>query len=197
MLSTPTHVIAYHNGMEQGKWLKKSLKRTELYGKTLALLGIGNIATKVAERAKAFGMNVVAYDKYISSSPVAQMMPTLEETVKYADFISIHMPLTDETKSMLNMDLFKKMEHNPVIINTARALIVDAKDMVEALDKGIITWYCSDVYPTDPPADDYPILKATNVTLTPHCGANTKENMLRIGEEALSIIKELKDGGKI
>lgn len=197
MLSTPTHILAYHNGMKEGKWLKKSIKRTELYGKTLALLGIGNIATKVAERAIAFGMKVVAYDKYVSSSPVAQMKESVEEAVKNADYISIHMPLTDETRDMFNMNLFNKMENHPVIINTARALIVKTDDMVEALEKGIITWYCTDVYPTDPPTEDYALLKAEKVTLTPHVGANTKENMLRIGEEAVATIQELIKGGKL
>ncbi len=196
MLSAPNHIVEYHNGMKNGEWLK-SIKRTELYGKTLGLLGIGNIATKVAERAKAFGMNVVAYDKYVSSSNVATLVPTVEDAVKDADYISIHMPLTDETKGMFNEKLFSIMTKKPVIINAARGLIVHADAMVKALDEGKVTWYCADVYPNDPPAADYPILKADHVTLTPHAGANSVENLLRIGDEIVATITALKDEGKL
>lgn len=196
MLSAPNHIITYHNGMKNGEWLK-NIKRTELYGKTLGLLGIGNIATKVAERAKAFGMNVVAYDKYVSSSAVATLVPTVEDAVKDADYISIHMPLTDETRNMFNADLFAKMNRKPVIINAARGAIVNADDMVKALDDGQVTCYCADVYPNDPPAPDYPLLKSDKVILTPHVGANSKENLLRIGDEIVATIKDLKDNGKI
>lgn len=196
MLSAPNHICEYDNGMKNGQWLK-TIKRTELYGKTLGLLGIGNIATKVAERAKAFGMSVVAYDKYVSSSQVATLVPSVEEAVKDADYISIHMPLTDETKDMFNEKLFSIMTKKPVIINAARGAIVNAEDMVKALDEGQVSWYCADVYPNDPPAEDYPILKAQHVTLTPHVGANSKENLLRIGDEIVATINDLKANGKI
>ncbi len=196
MLSAPNHICEYHNGMKNGEWLK-NIKRTELYGKTLGLLGIGNIASKVAERAKAFGMKVVAYDKYVSQSPVATLVPSVEEAVKDADYISIHMPLTDETRNMFNKDLFAKMTKKPVIVNAARGLIVNAEDMVKALEEGQVSWYCADVYPNDPPAQDYPILKADHVTLTPHVGANSKENLLRIGEEIIDTINALKAEGKL
>ena len=196
MLCAPNNIITYHNGMKNGQWLK-NIKRTELYGKTLGLLGIGNIATKVAERAKAFGMNVVAYDKYVSSSAVATLVPTVEDAVKDADYISIHMPLTDETRDMFNAKLFDVMTKKPVIINAARGAIVNAEDMVKALDEGKVSCYCADVYPTDPPEPDYPILKSDKVILTPHVGANSKENLLRIGDELIATIKDLKDNGKI
>lgn len=196
MLSTPNNLVAYHNGMKSGQWLK-DMKRTELYGKTLCLFGIGNIASKVAERAKAFGMTVVAFDKYVKSSPVATMVATAEEGVAHADYISLHLPLTDETRGVVNKALISHCTKKPVVINTGRAQCVDADDMVEALANGSVSWYCTDVYPNDPPADDYPILKAERVTLTPHAGANSVENLGRIGEEVFEIISELKQGGKI
>ena len=142
MLDVPNRIEEYDLGMKSGQWLKK-LKRTELYGKTLGLLGIGNIATKVAERAKAFGMNVVAYDKYVTSSAVATLVPTVEDAVKDADYISIHMPLTDETRGMFNEKLFSIMTKKPVIVNAARGLIIDADAMVKALDNGQVSWYLS------------------------------------------------------
>ncbi len=196
MLSAPNHITTYDNGMKSGQWLK-NIKRTELYGKTLGLLGIGNIATKVAERAKAFGMKVVAYDKYVSKSDAAELVPTIEDAVINSDYISIHMPLTDETRDMFNAKLFAKLNRKPVIVNAARGAIVNAEDMVKALDEGQVSWYCADVYPSDPPAEDYPLLKSDKVTLTPHVGANSVENLLRIGDEIVETIKGLKAEGKL
>lgn len=194
MVSVPNNVVYYDNTMKAGEWNKKT-KRTELYGKTLALLGIGNIATKVAERAKAFGMNVVAYDKYVSSSPVATMM-SLEDAVKNADYISMHLPYTPETDKMINKDLIAKMEKKPVIINTGRGKCVDDEAIVEALENGSVSWFCTDVYYSEPPEKDTnPLFKAKNITFTPHVGANTNENLLRIGEEVYQTIdKYVKEG---
>ncbi|NCB02129.1 MAG: hydroxyacid dehydrogenase [Spirochaetia bacterium] len=194
MLSVPNHLIEVHDGMKAGQWLK-STKRTELYGKTLALLGIGNIATMVGIRAAAFGMKVVAYDKYVTTSPVAEMKNSIEEAVRDADYISMHLPLTEETKDLIDADLIKNMLRKPVIINTGRGGCVDAEAIKAALEEGTISHYAADVYPCDPPNVEYPILKTDHVTLTPHFGANSEENLLRIGNEAVSIIEELIAGG--
>ncbi|HLW21715.1 MAG TPA: NAD(P)-dependent oxidoreductase [Sphaerochaetaceae bacterium] len=196
MISVPTNLIEVHNGMKRGEWLKK-MRRTELYGKTLALIGMGNIATKLAERAVAFGMRVVAYDKYVKGSPIATMMESPEEAVQDADYISLHLPLTDETKGLVCYRLIDACNKAPVLINTGRGLCVDADCVVKALREGKLSWYATDVYPSDPPAADYPLLKCDRVTLTPHIGANSEENLLRIGEEVLYIIDELVKGGKL
>ncbi len=195
MISVPNHIIQAHNGMKEGKWLKKEIKRTELYGKTLCLGGIGNIAGKVAERAAAFGMKVVAYDKYVSESPLADMKPSFKEAAAEADYISLHLPLTAETKGIFNQEIINACPKKPVVINTGRGPCVDAEDMAAALRDGRISWYAADVWPSDPPADDYPILSAPNVTMTPHIGAGSAENLLRIGDEAYAIIKNALNGG--
>lgn len=197
MLSVPCNLELYNQGMKRGEWLK-STKRTELYGKTLGLLGIGNIATKVAERAKAFGMKVVAYDKYVKTSDAADMVPTAEAAVRDADYVSIHLPLTDETRGMVNADMISKMSRKPVLINTCRALVIDADAVKKALDDGDLRWYCADVYPSDPvDFENYSVLKSDKVTLTPHVGANSAENLLRIGEEVCALIAQLKKEGKL
>jgi len=196
LIAAPSHLIEYHNGMKDGKWLKK-IKRTELFGKTLCLFGIGNIAQKVADRAAAFGMKVVAYDKYVSSSDKAEMKATPEEAIKDADYVSLHMPLTDETRGMIDAKMISNCTKVPVVINTCRGPVVDADDMCKLLEEGKVSLYCTDVYPTDPPSEDYPILKQERVILTPHAGANTNENLLRIGDEAYAIIDELKQGGSL
>jgi len=197
MLSVPNHLVKGHMGMAEGKWLKKELKRTELYGKTLCLIGIGNIAQVVASRAKAFGMKVRAFDPYVESSEAAEMMPTLSEGLAGADYISMHTPLTDETKGMINADTIGQMKDGVVVVNTGRGKCVDADDMVAALGSGKVSAYATDVWPSDPPPDDYPILKAPNVVMLPHLGASSKENLLRIGDEVEAIITELNEGGKL
>lgn len=196
MISVPTHLVEVHNGMKRGEWLKK-VKRTELYGKTLALIGMGNIASKLAERAIAFGMRVIAYDKYVTESPLATMVATVEEAVSDADYVSLHLPLTEETRGLVCHRLIKACRKAPVLINTGRGLCVDAQCVVDALQNGTLSWYATDVYPSDPPDPDYPLLKCDRVTLTPHIGANSEENLLRIGEEVLFIINDLVKGGKV
>ena len=197
MLSIPNHIVVGHNSMQKGEWLKKKLKRTELYGKTLCLVGIGNIATEVAKRAAAFGMKVVAYDKFVSESEWAEMKPSLKEAVKDADYISLHLPLNQSTERIINEDLISAFNNNPVIINTGRGPTVNAHDIKAALESGAVSFFATDVWPSDPPASDDPILNAPNTLTTPHIGASTVENLLRIGDEAYSIIKEAVDGGKI
>jgi D-3-phosphoglycerate dehydrogenase len=196
MLSVPNQIVRAANSMARGEWIKKEITRTELYGKTLCLLGIGNIATEVAKRATAFGMKVVAYDKYVTESKWADMKPSLEEAVREADYISMHLPLTPETKGLMSSKVIAKFSKKPVVINTGRGDTVDAKDMQAALESGDVAFYACDVYPTDPPAEDYPILHAPNTLLTPHIGASSKENLLRIGDETIAIIEEFMKGDK-
>ncbi len=195
MISVPNRIPFYDSTMKKGEWMK-STKRTELYGKTLCLLGLGNIAREVAKRAKAFGMKVVAYDKYVESSDLAELMG-LEDAVKNADYISMHLPFTPETDKILSEGLIAKMEKKPVIINTGRGKCVDEAAVANALKDGSISWFCTDVYSSEPPSSDNPLLGCENVTLTPHVGANTVENLLRIGEEVCETISKLKEEGKI
>ena len=195
MISVPNHIPYYDNTMKAGEW-NKSTKRTELFGKTLCFLGIGNIARQVAMRAAAFGMKVVSYDKYVEKSDVAEMM-SLEDAVRNADYISMHLPYTPETDKMVNAELISKMEKKPVLINTGRGKCVDEAAVAKALEDGSLSWFCTDVYSSEPPAEDNPILKAKNVTLTPHVGANSVENLLRIGDEVVETIEKCIKEGKI
>ncbi len=195
MISVPNHIPYYDNTMKAGEW-NKSTKRTELFGKTLCLLGIGNIARQVAMRAAAFGMKVVSYDKYVEKSDVAEMM-SLEDAVRNADYISMHLPYTPETDKMVNAELISKMEKKPVLINTGRGKCVDEAAVAKALEDGSLSWFCTDVYSSEPPAEENPILKAKNVTLTPHVGANSVENLLRIGDEVVETIEKCIKEGKI
>jgi len=197
MLSVPNNLIPGHCSMKEGQWIKKQLKRSELYGKRLCLIGIGNIATEVAKRAKAFGMDVVAYDPYVESSPHADLKASLQEAITGADYISLHTPLTPETEGMINAQLIGTMKEGAVVVNTGRGKVVDAPDMVAALESGQVRAYATDVWPSDPPPDDYPLLSAPNVVMTPHLGASAKENLLRIGDVIIDLIGKYKGEGTI
>ena len=188
MLAVPNHLVEAHNSMAKGEWLKKELKRTELMGKTLGLIGIGRIAQEVAIRAKAFGMKVIAYDKYVTSSDVAELK-SFDSILAESDYISMHTPLTDETKGMINKDTIAKMKDGAVIINTGRGKCVVEEDVVAALESGKLKKYATDVWFSDPPPADCPILKAPNTLMAPHIGASTKENLLRIGDIIIDILE--------
>ncbi len=188
MLAVPNHIVKAHTTMASGEWAKKQLKRTELNGKTLGLVGIGNIAQAVATRAAAFGMTVKAYDKYVSESDKAEMVDTLDELVAQADYLSMHLPKTEETTGLLNAAVIAKMKDGAVVVNTGRGLTVNADDMKAALESGKIAAYATDVWDSDPPSENYPILSAPNVLMTPHLGASSKENLMRIGEEVVAHI---------
>ncbi len=197
MIAVPNHVVKGHRGMSEGQWLKKELKRTELYGKTLCLIGMGNIAIEVAKRAAAFGMKVKAYRQSGRPSEFADVKLTLQEALEGADYVSMHTPLTPETDGMFNVDSIGWMKDGAVLVNTGRGKCVVAEDVVAALESGKLTAYATDVWPSDPPPTDYPILRAPNVVMLPHLGASTKENLLRIGEEVEAIIAEVQEGGQL
>ncbi|MFA6008311.1 MAG: hydroxyacid dehydrogenase, partial [Candidatus Shapirobacteria bacterium] len=180
MLALPNHLVKADVSMKEGKWLKKELERTELSGKTLGLVGIGRIAREVASRARAFGMKVIAYDKYVTVSDAASMV-SLDEVFAAADYISLHTPLTDETRGMINAGSIAKMKNGARLINTCRGQVVVEEDIAAALASGKLAGYATDVYYKEPP-EGSPLLAAANVLMTPHLGASTEENLLRLGD---------------
>jgi D-3-phosphoglycerate dehydrogenase len=189
MLAVPNRLVEGQNSMKEGKWIKKELKRTELMGKTLGLIGIGRIAVEVAKRAKAFGMKVIAYDKYVDQSDHAELK-SFDEVLAQSDYLSLHTPLTDETKGMINKDTIAKMKDGVVIVNTGRGKCVVEEDVAEALKSGKIKTYANDVWYSDPPDPSSPLLSSPNIQMTPHLGASSKENLLRIGDIIVDILEE-------
>jgi len=195
MLAVPNRLIEAHGSMSQGKWLKKELKRTELFGKRLCLVGTGNIATEFARRATAFGMKLTAYRKSGKPHELAEVKPSLTAAVADADYVSLHLPLTDETRDIIDAEAIAAMKDGVVVVNSGRGATVDPEAMKAALESGKVRAYATDVWPSDPPPDDYPLLKAPNVVMTPHLGASSKENLGRIGEEVVQIIRDFLKGG--
>jgi D-3-phosphoglycerate dehydrogenase len=189
MLAVPNKLVEAHNALKEGKFLKKEIKRTELFGKTLGLVGLGRIASEVAKRAAAFGMRVLAYDPFVKRSDVAIVVPTLKELLGQADYISMHVPLTDETRGMINTSTIAEMKDGAVIVNTGRGKCIVEEELAEALRSGKVGAYATDVWYSDPPDPASPLLSAPNVLMTPHIGANSKENLLRIGDEVVALLE--------
>ena len=190
MISVPTRLVEGHIGMTNREWLKKSLRRTELMGKTLGLIGAGNIGTELARRAIAFGMRVIAYDPLLKNHECVDLV-SLEELFVEADYISLHVPLTDSTREMFNTETFAQLKDGVVIINTARGKCISEKDMAEALESGKVRAYATDVWNSDPPDESCPLYDAPNVIMTPHLGASSGENMLRIGDMVVRILEDV------
>ncbi len=195
MLAAPNHLITGHNSMVQGQWLKSELKRTELYQKTLGLLGIGRIGNEVAKRARAFEMRVIAYDPYVKSSPVAELQP-LDQVLAQSDYLSLHMPLTEETRNLIRAETLAQMKKGVILVNTGRGKCVDEAALAQALSAGQVGCYATDVWTSDPPPPESPLLQAPRVIMLPHIGASTKENLLRIGDIVVDKIRDYQSGKK-
>ncbi len=189
MIAVPARLIEGHEGMKRREWLKKQLRRSELMGKTLGLIGAGNIGTELARRAIAFGMRVIAYDPLIKSHECVDLV-SLEELYAQSDYISLHVPLTDTTRGMIDAGTIKNMKDGVVIINTARGACVVEEDMAGALKSGKVRSYATDVWHSDPPEESCPLYDAPNAIMTPHLGASSHENMLRIGDVVIRILED-------
>jgi D-3-phosphoglycerate dehydrogenase len=191
MLAIPARLIEAHLAMKSGQFPKNELKRTEVFQKTLGLIGAGATATEVARRALGFGMKVIASDPFLSVHPLAELRP-LDQVLAQADYLSIHTPLTGQTRGMFNQDAFARMKDGVVIINTARGWVVAEADLAAALASGKVRAYGTDVWASDPPGADCPLLAAPNVFMTPHIGGSSKENLLRIGDMVVDILSGFK-----
>jgi len=163
--------------MKSGKWEKKKFMGVELFNKTLGIVGIGNIGSQVARRMQAFSMNVIAFDPFLSEEKAKDMgveKVSLKELFKRADFITIHTPLTPETKNLINKEVIKTMKPGVRIINCARGGIINEKDLYDALVEGKVAGAALDVLEKEPPENN-PLLTLDSVVTTPHLGASTRE----------------------
>jgi len=167
--------------MKAEKWEKKSFEGDELGGKTLGLLGVGNIGREVAWRAAALGMTVIAYDPYVKETEGVKLVK-LDELLARSDYISLHLPKTKESENMIGKAQFDKMKTGVRIVNCARGGILDEKALYEALTGGKVAGAALDVYATEPPTD-WKLLKLENVITSPHIGAATHEAQGRVGAE--------------
>lgn len=194
MMALARNIPQAAQSMREGKWEKKKFQGTELYNKTLGIIGMGRIGTVVAERAVGMGMRVLGYDPFINKEVAANMgveLASLDDLFARADFITLHTPKTKETAKIINKAAFKKMKPGVRIINCARGGLVDEKDLLEALKEGKVAGAALDVYETEPPGADFPLRELPNVICTPHLGASTEEAQANVAVAVCEQIVEL------
>lgn len=200
MLDISRHTIPANTDVKVNKsWDKYKFVGRELRGKTLGILGFGRIGQRVGELGRAFLMNVVAYDPYLPAEVFEQQHAksmSIDEVLKVSDFVTIHMPLTPETKNLFNANSIAEMKDDAVVLNMARGGIVNEKDMYEALKAGKIGGYASDVMEnelgglTEGAGFDSPLFECDNFIVTPHLGAQTVDASRDIGQHIIAKVKE-------
>jgi len=191
ILSLARFVPQAYASMTQGKWDRKLFQGVELYGKTLGVLGMGRIGSEVAKRAQAFGMKVLGYDPFLTeerAKAIGVEISDLDGVYRSADFISVHMPVTDQTRGMLNSAAFAKMKPGVRIVNCARGEIIVEADLIAALDSKKVALAGLDVFAVEPLPADHPFRKHPGIVLTPHLGASTGEAQEKCGIEVAEVI---------
>jgi len=200
LLALARNIPQAHGALTAGRWERKSFSGTELMDKTLGILGFGRIGQLVAHRAKAFGMHVVAYDPFVATelyeSLKVERADSHDDVYAQADFLTLHMPTTDETNGMLNAGAFAKMRDGVRVLNVARGSLIVDDDLKEAIDAGKVGGAALDVFRTEP-MTDHPLFGYPNVIVTPHLGASTAEATDRAGYQAAEQIVAALQGGSV
>jgi len=188
-LSLSKSIIRYDEEVRTGNFKKNANKITtfELLNKNILIAGFGRIGKKLISRCLAFGTKVYVYDPYIDEQIIKEhggiKVSSIEEGLKIADYVSLHMPLTNETKNLLNYNVFKKMKKNSILVNTARGGIINEHDLDKALNEGLIFGAGLDVFSNEPVENNNPLLKNKNIILSPHSATFTDECTSRMSIE--------------
>lgn len=192
MLAQARHIARADRSLREGRWDRGLFQGTELHGKTLGILGLGKIGTYVTQRAAAFGMNVIAYDPYVSSDRArrlgVELLP-LDEVLATADILSIHLPRTPQTERLIDKKAISGMKDGVRIINVARGGIVSEQDLADAIVAGKVAGAAIDVFDTEPKTDS-PLFGLPEVTVTPHLGASTSEAQDKAGVAVAESVAE-------
>ncbi|MGV3275163.1 phosphoglycerate dehydrogenase [Staphylococcus sp. 11261D007BR] len=195
ILSMARNIPQAHHSLKNGEWDRKAFRGTELYHKTLGVIGTGRIGIGIIQRLQSFGMRVLAYDPYLSEDKAKELnitRATVEEIAQHADFVTVHTPLTEKTKGLIGADFFNLAKPNLRVINVARGGIIDEAALVEALDQNKIAGAALDVFETEP-ATEAKVVKHPKIIVTPHLGASTIEAQekvaVSVSEEIIEIIK--------
>lgn len=198
LISVARKIPAAEASVRRGEWNRAAFKGVELRGKTLGLIGAGRIGSEVATRCQAFGMEVVAYDPYLSPTRADELsveLTGLDEVIERGDFISMHVPLTDETRGICGREELAMMKPTAFVVNASRGGVVDEAALAKALHNGDIAGAALDVYEDEPLAADSPLRDAPNLVLTPHLGASTAEAQVGVATEVAQKIRLLLETG--
>ncbi len=193
LLAVARKIPQAHANLQAGKWDRKQFEGSELYNKTLGIIGMGRIGSELSRRAIAFGMRVLAYDPYLSSSRArslqVELIEDLDELLPLADFLTLHTPLTPETHHLLNAARLTKTKRGVRIINCARGGLIDEGALLDSLGNGHVAGAALDVFESEPLPNDSPLRGIPNLILTPHLGASTVEAQESVGIEIAQAIR--------
>ena len=182
-----------NSSLKAGRWERKKFIGVELQGKTLGIIGLGRIGRVVAGRARALGMSIIAYDPFIALEQANDLeieLGTLEDVYSRADFLTVHTPLTNDTRGLIDRDVLAKMKRGARIINCARGGLIDEVALYEAITSGAIAGAAIDVFSQEPPPADHPLLGLEEVIVTPHLGASTTEAQEGV---AFTVAEQMRD----
>ena len=201
LLALARNVPQAHMSLTSGKWERSKFSGVELFEKTLGILGFGRIGQLVAQRARGFGMRVIAFDPFVSAERYRELgveaAADSDDLYAQADFITVHLPKTPETEGMLNAEAFAKMRDGVRILNVARGGLIDDAALKDALDSGKVGGAALDVFPSEP-MTDYPLFSGyPNVVVTPHLGASTAEATDRAGYQSAEQVVAALTGGVV
>lgn len=200
MLAMARNIAPAATSTREGKWDRSKFTGTELYKKTLGIIGFGKIGSHVGEVALALGMKVIVYDPFSSKEVVekkgAEYIETLDNFWARPDFITVHVPKTKDTLNMINKDTIAKMKQGVRLVNCARGGIINENDLKEAINSGYVAGAAIDVYENEPNIQECPLLGCTgNIVLTPHLGASTTEAQMNVAIDVAEQIKAVLSGG--
>ena len=193
LIALARRVPQANSSLKSGRWDRKSFIGVELQGKTLGVVGLGRIGRAVAARARAFGMKIVAFDPFIAPEQARDSeieLAPLDELFASADFITVHTPLTAETRGVIGREAFARMKPGVRIINCARGGLVDESALYDAIKSGTVAGAALDVFVNEPPPPDHPLLLLDEVIVTPHLGASTAEAQEGV---AFTVAEQMRD----
>jgi D-3-phosphoglycerate dehydrogenase len=202
LLALPRQLVQAVASTKAGKWEKKRFAQGhELFQKTVGILGLGNIGSLVAQRCLAFGMTVLVYDPHPSEAArklgLSVQFVSLEELVRRADFLTIHVPANEKTRNLVGASLFAQMKKGTYLVNCARGGIVDEAALAAALKDGTLAGAAMDVFSTEPVAAEHPLLALDNFLATPHLGASTEEGQLACANQLAEQLVEFLQRGVV
>ncbi len=200
MLSVSRHIVPAHNSLAAGEWKRSNFGGSELRGKMLGVIGYGRVGRAVAARAKAFEMNVLVYDPYVSETVAKETgveLANLDEVLAASDYVTLHSVLNEETQNLINTDRIALMKDSAVLINVARGGLVDADAVATALDEGKLSAAGLDVFAVEPPKESNRLVNHPKVVHTPHLGASTAEAQRDVAIDVATQVVEALRGDKI
>ncbi len=192
-LALSRHIPQGHQSLAQGRWERKAFNGVELRGKTLGIVGLGRIGQAIAARAQAFEMSVIAHDPYLPpavADAIQVPLLALDDLYAQSDYLTLHALVTDETRGMINAETIAKMKDGIRIINAARGALINSADLAAALSSGKVAGAALDVYETEPPPADHPLIGLPNVVHTPHLAASTADAQITVAIEAAELIRD-------